>query len=331
VVARRACKTSHGGWFWNSAGLAAVEVIVNGTLRGFVVLSLAFHAGAGLVAALTPADERDEAIVPDRFVGPGVEVDSISLPPAPATSPQAGTETAPRQPAPTDATETPPRQPAPTETAETQLPPAKPRAPRQRKPSASAAESTSPAAAPPRAQPAEPAGPGASAVPGERTDAANGSFGSAGLPAGVRHLPNAFTRALAIANRGDRRWRDLPLGRAGEARVELGVSDEGQLGELEFPDERQRDALVPVVRHLLDNTVLLLKNGRFSLDPRKERPGTARLRVVVEITERSDANPEGDPSELFGVAWEAPSGRKPGKSGFILNSGRQVTAWVWVE
>jgi hypothetical protein len=328
VAARPAREVGHGWRIWNSAGLVAVEVIVNGTLRGFVVLSLALHAGAGLVAALTPAEERDLANVPDRFVGPGVEVDAISLPPAPAPAPQAATGTHSPQPAQPDTTEASPRLPEQPDTAATQPPPAKPRAPRQR-PRPSPAASASVAAATPRAQPAQPAQPGA--VPGERADAASGSFGSAGLPAGVRHLPNAFTRALAIANRGDRRWRDLPLGQAGEARVELGVGEEGQLGELEFSDERQRDALAPVVRHLLDNTVLLLKNGRFSLDPRKERPGTARLRVVVEITERSDANPEGDPSELFGVAWEAPSGRKPGKSGFILNSGRQVTAWVWVE
>jgi hypothetical protein len=148
---------------------------------------------------------------------------------------------------------------------------------------------------------------------------------------GVRHLPNAFTRALAIANRGDSRWQKLPFGRAGEAHVRLVVNEQGELGELAYQDDLERDALAPVVRHLLDNTMLLLRAGRFSLDPKKLTAGVQRLRVVVEVGERAGVNSEGDPGELFGVAWEAPQKGRPGKSGFILNSGRQVTAWVWLE
>jgi hypothetical protein len=109
------------------------------------------------------------------------------------------------------------------------------------------------------------------------------------------------------------------------------VNEQGELGELEFLDANERDTLAPVVRRLLDNTRLLLRAGRFSLDPKKLESGVQRLRVLVELSEREGANPEGDPGELFGVAWEAPRKDKPGKSGFVLNSGRQVTAWVWIE
>jgi hypothetical protein len=316
---------------------------VNGSLRGFVGLSLALHAGAVVVAALTPAEERAIPLVPDRFEGLGVEVDAVTLT-APGSAPPA--RETPRAAAVTNEAEqreaAPPATPRPERHAASPLtapnttasPMAAPRAtstPRPRTPARRDAAPQSPSAS------GAVGVSGSSTPPGEPSAAAEprrtegGSFGTAGLPAGVRHLPNAFTRALAIANRGDKRWRDLPLGEAGEARLRLTVNEDGTLGELEFSDESARDTLAPVVRQLLDNTLLLLKSGRFSLDPRRERPGTARLRVRVELTERSDANPEGDPGELFGVAWEAPSGKRPGKSGFVLNSGRQVTAWVWVE
>jgi hypothetical protein len=147
----------------------------------------------------------------------------------------------------------------------------------------------------------------------------------------VRHLPRAFTRALALANRGDTRWRDVAAGRVGEAHLRLAVNAEGQLGELEYASEEERDRLAPVVKKLFSNTVLLLKNGRFSVDPRTLSAGVTRLRVTVEVTDGGPPSPDADPVELFGLASAAPEPGKPGKSGFVLNSGRQVTAWVWIE
>ncbi|HEY3495421.1 MAG TPA: hypothetical protein VGK73_12070 [Polyangiaceae bacterium] len=315
------------------------------TFRSFVVLSVTLHAGMGVLAAWRgEARPNDVPAMPDRWAGHGVEVDALSateaaeLAAAPATAvapaeaPEPAAEAGPapppsqapevQPPAREEGTRTDPRPPAPLAQAPAVAKPARPSRPPRRTKTAPSAE---PAGG---TQPGElataPGGAGSSAP-------VESSYGASGLPPGVRHLPNAFTRALAIANRADRRWRDLPLGRAGEAHLRLAVNEAGELGELEFPKEGEREALAPVVRHLLDNTRLLLQAGRFSLDPQRLSAGVARLRVMVELTEREGANPEGDPGELFGVAWEAPRRDKPGKSGFVLNSGRQVTAWVWIE
>jgi hypothetical protein len=162
--------------------------------------------------------------------------------------------------------------------------------------------------------------------------ASNGAFGAAGLPAGVRHLPKAFTRALGLASRGDRRWLTQPVGTVGEARIRLSVDEEGQLGELEYVTEDERSRLAPVVAHLLENTRLLLAAGRFSLDPARTRAGAQMLRVRVEITERAgDVDPDSDPNGLNELEYEAPNGRRPGRGSFRLNSGRRVTGWVYVE
>jgi hypothetical protein len=161
---------------------------------------------------------------------------------------------------------------------------------------------------------------------------ANGAFGAQGLPLGVRHLPKAFTRALSIADRGDPRWLTLPPGPAGEARVEIPVDDDGKLGALAYSDEAERDRLAPVVRHLLENTRLLLESGHFSLDPSMLRAGLQRLRVRVEVVERVAASdPDADPNELKELEYEAPTPTKPGRGSFALNSGRRVIGWVYVE
>jgi hypothetical protein len=178
-----------------------------------------------------------------------------------------------------------------------------------------------------------------SGTTGSSADAASGAnggptpaFGGAGLPAGVRHLPKAFTRALSVADRGDPRWLTLPAGPAGEVRIELPVDDDGKLGELSYPDANEREKLSPVVRHLLENTRLLLENGHFSLDPANLRAGVERLRVRVEVVERpATSDPEGDPNELKELEYEPPARGKPGRGSFALNSGRRVIGWVYLE
>jgi hypothetical protein len=148
----------------------------------------------------------------------------------------------------------------------------------------------------------------------------------------VRHLPKAFTRALSIADRSDPRWLTLPAGPAGEVRIELPVDDDGKLGELSYADENERDKLSPVVRHLLENTRLLLESGHFSLDPASLRAGVERLRVRVEVVERpATSDPDGDPNELKELEYEPPARGKPGRGSFALNSGRRVIGWVYLE
>ncbi|HSU40501.1 MAG TPA: hypothetical protein VLJ38_13075 [Polyangiaceae bacterium] len=175
------------------------------------------------------------------------------------------------------------------------------------------------------------AAPSGSAAPSGGA-APSGAFGAQGLPVGVRHLPKAFTRALSIADRSDPRWLTLAPGPAGEARVEIGVSDDGTLGELAYQNADERDRLAPVVRHLLENTRLLLESGRFSVDPTTLRAGVQRLRVRVEVVERAgSSDPDGDPNELKELEYEAPTATKPGRGSFALNSGRRVIGWVYVE
>jgi len=162
--------------------------------------------------------------------------------------------------------------------------------------------------------------------------AASGAFGAAGLPAGVRHLPKAFTRAVGLASRGDPRWLTLSPGTVGEARIRLSVDADGRLGELEYVAEDERARLAPVVAHLLENTRLLLLAGRFSLDPGRAEAGAQTLRVRVEITERKgEVDPDADPNGLHELEYTAPSGGKPGRGSFRLNSGRRVIGWVYVE
>jgi len=190
---------------------------------------------------------------------------------------------------------------------------------------------------PPRAREAPKRGPGVetTSTPGVPAQAAASSpgatFGAAGLPAGVRHLPKAFTRALGLASRGDPRWLALPVGPVGEARFRLNVDEEGRLGELEYDERTPVTALSPVLEHLLANTRLLLLAGRFSLDPSQARAGAQALRVRVEISDAAAGEPTGDPGGLNELEYEAPHGSRPGRGSFRLNSGRRVIGWVYAE
>ncbi len=110
------------------------------------------------------------------------------------------------------------------------------------------------------------------------------------------------------------------------------MDEAGQLGELEYESRDVKEQLAPVVEHLLENTRLLLMSGHFSLDPTRVQAGVARLRVRVEITERkTDADPAADPDGLSELEYEPPNGGKPGRGSFLLNSGRRVIGWVYVE
>jgi len=114
--------------------------------------------------------------------------------------------------------------------------------------------------------------------------------------------------------------------------VEIAIDDDGKLGELAYANPGERERLAPVVRHLLENTRLLLESGHFSIDPTALRPGVQRLRVRVEVVERAvGSDPDGDPNELKELEYEAPTATKPGRGSFALNSGRRVIGWVYVE
>lgn len=255
------------------------------------------------------ADERAPAAAStplrDVWAGGGIEIDA---PPTEAKSSEPVPSEPARAPVPGAAMSTPKR--AATRRPISLPPPAKALA---AAPVASAAEPSSAAAA----------------TSGSISPAPLAAFGAAGLPPGVRHLPRAFARAVALANRTDAAWRTLPPGVVGEASVALPVKEDGALGSLAFDDTRERDRLLPAVRRMLDNTVLLLASGRFSLDSRELSAGVMRVRVKVEILEQSAlANPDVDPNELNAIDYEPPQGGNPGHGAFLLNSGRRVVCWV---
>jgi hypothetical protein len=272
------------------------------------VVSLALHAALGVWVEVR-ADERPLAVksepIRDAWAGNGIEVEA---PPAPVPA------VSPNEPAVT------PRVATPKRTAVR-----RPVAPPLRKADVDAPSTSATAANQALSR-------GATASSGAESPSSNGHpapFGAAGLPPGVRHLPRAFARAVALANRGDSAWRTLPPGVVGEASVALPVEDSGALGSLRFDDTRERDRLLPAVRRMLDNTVLLLASGRFSLDARELSGGVMRVRVRVEILEQSAmADPDVDPNELNAIDYEPPQPGKPGHGAFLLNSGRRVICWV---
>ncbi len=308
-------------------------------LRSAIAVSAVLHGLLGMWVEVRggarPAVEREVA---DAWAGRGIEVDAIPLATAPATDaspepPHTATAVAPQKaPAnPAEAHAEPPMITAAAEPVKRERSPrTTPVKPMRRANPTNDATATNGASPTNRADDANPPNGVNDANP--PSSASSETFGAAGLPPGVRHLPKAFTRALSIADRGDPRWLTLPPGLAGEARVELPVGDDGKLGELSYPDETERDKLAPVVRHLLENTRLLLESGHFSLDPSNLRAGVERLRVRVEVVERLAASdPEGDPNELKELEYEPPARGKPGRGSFALNSGRRVIGWVYLE
>lgn len=314
--------------------------------RIFIIVSAAVHAVLGMWVEVRETPTPAPSIVADPWTGDGIEVDAWT--PANAPSEQAHvSETSAASPS--DATRNEPDgarvSTEPDVTTTTPPPPVAPvPAERPVTSAARAVAATSRArSARPRTAAAAPRAPDATksstttdgaspnAAGSTEDNPANGNFGAAGLPAGVRHLPKAFTRALGLASRGDPRWLALPVGPVGEARIRLSVDEEGRLGELEYDERTPAGALAPVLEHLLANTRLLLLAGRFSLDATRERAGAQDLRVRVEINDAEPSEATGDPNGLNELEYEAPLGKKPGRGSFRLNSGRRVIGWVYVE
>jgi len=306
-------------------------------LRIALGVSLLLHTALGVWVEVRGAARDETKVVVDSWQGPGIEVDAVTTESRAALS-GAGVAVAP---APTPASEP---TPLPAPAAAPQMARAdtdgvsapRPRAVRPARSAPTPPREGSPTNLPKPAATSAPSE-GATATASGTTSygsasAANGAFGAAGLPAGVRHLPKAFTRALGLASRGDPRWLTQSPGPVGEARIRLTVDEDGRLGELEYVTEDERARLAPVLVHLLENTRLLLVAGRFSLDPTRTQAGAQTLRVRVELTERTtDVDPDADPNGLNELEYEAPSGRKPGRGSFRLNSGRRVIGWVYVE
>lgn len=150
-------------------------------------------------------------------------------------------------------------------------------------------------------------------------------MGALGLPPGVRHFAQAFTRALAAGSYGDPEWSELAPGNVGRAVVEVQVDGDGHIEGLSF------DPLIAtpaIVKRMLDHTLLLLKAGTFSLDSVSVTPGTAHLSIDVSLTQQASPEPDAAPRELFEKGHRPPTRAQAGYARFTLNSGRHMEAVV---
>jgi hypothetical protein len=306
------------------------------TLAASLVLHAAFWA---FVLRAQPRPPADDAPREDPWSGDGLEVDAIREPAAASTTTRAETADAPRAPAPEPAEPppgAPPRPAAPEPETSPEGPPVSDPRPARPEPAAtapsdaSASPTTAPSASPLASAPSR----ADSTAPAESESSPSGAgvFGSAGLPPGVRHLALAFARALPKGAHTDAAFRELPLGKLGEARIRLRVDEDGKLGTLELVDERARETLpAPIVR-MLENALRLLSFGRFSLSTQKLEPGVLSLRVRVEISEEAPSIAENaQPNHVRELKGPASGAENPKRAWFVLNSGRRVDAWVHEE
>ena len=325
-----------------------------------LAFSIALHAGLGMWVGVRGEATRDASFreksridAPDVWAGRGVDapsavplddtlvsVDTLTgadlpggaespeapAPPAviacPACAPTEAHSEAKPEPEPVSPAE-PAGAPPPT-TAEraTQMPTRTARAPSTSRPEKQQAPSP----------PASLGSPSADA-PGAATPSAAPAYGAEGLPIGVRHLPKAFWRALPKASYRMAEFRTLPVGKLGEARFTLSVSPEGKLGDVEYASDEEEQSVPRVIRRMLENTMILLRAGTFSVDPQKLAPGSVRFRVVVEVSDREPLGdgPVDDNMTSLGGTGEPPAPGRPGHRSFTLNSGRHVDAWIHLD
>lgn len=300
-----------------------------------VATSLVIHAAfLALVLRAEPRPRTDDAPREDPWTGNGLEVDAFREEPvaevtradgAEPSAPSPVAEEAPT-PEPTPAEPRAPREAAPAPEAPRETPTVEPSAPRPRSAGVPKADASPNRNAPPASEQAneEPRAPVANSAP-----SGAGVFGAAGLPPGVRHLALAFARALPKGAHSDASFRELPLGKLGEARIRLHVDEDGKLGPLELVGERAREELpAPIVR-MLENALRLLAFGRFSLSNTALEPGTLSLRVRVEISEEAPSIAENaQPNHVRELKGPASGAENPKRAWFVLNSGRRVDAWV---
>jgi len=156
-----------------------------------------------------------------------------------------------------------------------------------------------------------------------------GTFGAAGLPAGVRNLTRAFTRALpAAVLPAGAAWLDLPLGPGATALVTFTVGNDGKLVDFEIHDPEPPAYLVGLLRR----AHLLLQKGQFALHNARQGGGEQTFRVRVQLERRPVADdPFADPGHIMRRGFTAPTPEQPGHAYFTFASGRHVDLRVSVE
>ena len=291
--------------------------------------SVGLHLGVLLVLLLAarkpppvPAVPLDR---PDAWLGASaVEVDAVATPEATpniensASSPESDSPpaaaAAPSEPA--AATVTTAR-PAPIEhhPDAAPVPRPKPIRPRPRKP---ANASTAIAAAPAAAQGSHDA----------NTPATTGTFGSEGLPPGVRSLPAAFARAIPPATGADPLWQSLPTGTQRPFILAVEVDAEGHIANAKILEAHDGQQIPAQFEHLRQRVIALLGAGLFALQ-NNGKAGRDLFRITITLSDRA-VKEESGPAELVERGFEPPRGNAPGRAYFTLASGRHFEARVEV-
>lgn len=307
--------------------------------------SVMIHAALlSFVLRAEPRPQVDDALREDPWAGNGLEVDAIREP-APAPVERAAPTESPPRSAPTTPEPAPDTAVSPHAAKLLQPLEATERdarasrrntttpAPAALGTTAPSATTTATATAAPSALTAERSPPVESAPAADAgAESGAGVFGAVGLPPGVRHLALAFARALPKGAHTDSAYRELPLGKLGEARIRLRVDRDGKLGPLELADERARDTVAAPIVRMLENALRLLAFGRFSLSNQKLEPGVLALRVRVELSEEAPSIAENaQPNHVRELKGPASGAEDPKRAWFILNSGRRVDVWVHEE
>ncbi|HYP75944.1 MAG TPA: hypothetical protein VER12_08320 [Polyangiaceae bacterium] len=192
-------------------------------------------------------------------------------------------------------------------------------------------------AKPVRAHPRKPAAP-ATAIAGApaaaegnhaaNTPATTGTFGSEGLPPGVRSLPSAFARAIPPATGADPIWQTLPTGPQKPFILAVEVDAEGHIASANILGAHDGEPTPPQFEHLRQRVIALLGGGLFALQ-NNGAAGRDLFRITITLSDRA-VKEESEPAQLVERGFEPPRGSAPGRAYFTLASGRHFEARVEV-
>ncbi len=311
----------HNPYGMRSASAAQLSSLFGSLgLHACLVLVLVLAARKPASSAMTAPRER-----PDAWLGASaVEVDALATPePTPnianaASSPESDTQPAAAAASePSAATEARP-QPVTVERQPDSAPVSKlkPLRPRPRKPA-----NPSPGMAAAQATAAA----GTHAVD---TPATTGTFGSEGLPPGVRSLPSAFARAIPPATGADPIWQTLPPGPQRPFTVAIEVDAEGHIASANIVQAHDGSEIPMQFEHLRQRVFALLGGGLFALQD-NSAAGRDLFRITITLSDRG-VNEQSEPAGLVERGFEPPRGSTPGRAYFTLASGRHFEARVEV-
>jgi len=160
------------------------------------------------------------------------------------------------------------------------------------------------------------------------TPAATGSFGSEGLPPGVRSLPSAFARAIPPASGADPIWQSLPPGTQKPFILAVEVDAEGHIADAKILGAHDGEETPPQFEHLRKRVIALLGGGLFALQ-NNGAAGRDLFRITITLSDRG-VKDEAEPAQLVERGFDPPRGSAPGRAYFTLASGRHFEAKVEV-